>query len=87
MLANPVMLTTGFDHPITDTIILARPTQSQNLYRQMVGRALRLAQNKEDAIILDCSSTINRLGLPTETLIPVSTFVVSGLTTLYNNIA
>lgn len=87
MLANPVMLTTEFDHPITDTIILARPTQSQNLYRQMVGRALRLAQNKEDAIILDCSSTINRLGLPTETLIPVSTFVVSGLTTLYNNIA
>jgi len=66
MLANPMMLTTGFDHPITDTIILARATKSQNLYRQMVGRALRLSEGKEDAVILDCSNVISNLGLPTD---------------------
>jgi superfamily II DNA or RNA helicase len=66
MLANPMMLTTGFDHPITDTIVMARATKSQNLYRQMVGRALRLSKGKEDAVILDCSNVISNLGLPTE---------------------
>lgn len=71
MLANPMMLTTGFDHPITDTIVLARATKSQNLYRQMVGRALRLSENKEDAIILDCSNVISNLGLPTDDIKPM----------------
>lgn len=66
ILSNPMMLTTGFDHPATDCIILARATQSQNLYRQMVGRALRLSENKKDAVILDCSNVIDNLGLPTK---------------------
>jgi len=70
MLANPMMLTTGFDYPATDTIILARATKSQNLYRQMVGRALRLSEDKTDAVILDCSNVINELGLPTESIKP-----------------
>merc|ERR1711879_12701 len=56
ILANPMMLTTGFDYPATDCIILARATQSQNLYRQMVGRGLRLYKDKDFAIILDCSN-------------------------------
>jgi len=66
MLANPMMLTTGFDDPATDCIVLARPTRSQNLYRQMIGRALRLYQGKSDAMILDCGGVINDLGLPTQ---------------------
>jgi len=66
LLANPMILTTGFDYPATDTIILARPTQSQNLFRQMVGRGLRLSKNKCDAVLLDCASVISNLGLPTE---------------------
>jgi len=66
MLANPMMLTTGFDYPATDTIVLARATKSQNLYRQMVGRALRLSEGKTDAVVLDCSNVIANLGLPTE---------------------
>ena len=65
ILANPMMLTTGFDYPATDCIILARATQSQNLYRQMVGRGLRLYKDKDFAIILDCSNVIDNLGLPT----------------------
>lgn len=66
ILSNPMMLTTGFDYPATDCIVLARATQSQNLYRQMVGRALRLSEGKQDAIILDCSNVIDTLGLPTK---------------------
>jgi len=66
LLSNPDMLTTGFDHPPTDTVILARATKSQNLYKQMVGRALRLSDNKRDAVLLDCAGVINDLGLPTE---------------------
>lgn len=65
-LTNPVMLTTGFDDPKTDCIVLARATKSQNLYRQMVGRGLRLAEGKKHASIIDCSGVIENLGLPTE---------------------
>ena len=70
VLTNPVMLTTGFDDPATDCIILARATKSQNLYRQMVGRGLRLFENKDDAVILDCAGVINDLGLPTDPIKP-----------------
>lgn len=66
MLANPMMLTTGFDDPATDCIVLARATKSQNLYRQMVGRGLRLFNGKTHAKIIDCSNVIDNLGLPTE---------------------
>jgi len=66
LLANADMLTTGFDHPPTDTVILARATKSQNLYRQMVGRVLRLAPGKTEAVLLDCAGVIDELGLPTE---------------------
>ena len=66
MLANPMMLTTGFDDPATDCIVLARATKSQNLYRQMVGRGLRLFKGKTHAKIIDCAGVIDNLGLPTE---------------------
>ena len=66
LLANPMLLTTGFDYPATDTIILARPTKSQNLFRQMVGRGLRLSDDKKDALVLDCAGVISDLGFPTE---------------------
>jgi len=66
MLANPMMLTTGFDDPATDCIVLARATKSQNLYRQMIGRGLRLFKGKTHAKIIDCSGVIDNLGLPTE---------------------
>lgn len=66
LLTNPDMLTTGFNHPPTDTVVLARATKSQNLYRQMVGRVLRLSEDKDEAVVLDCAGVIDELGLPTE---------------------
>ena len=68
VLVSVDQLTIGFDVPATDTIVIARPTQSQNLYKQIVGRALRLSPqtNKKEAILLDCAGVISRLGMPLE---------------------
>ena len=63
-------LTTGFDVPETDVAIIARPTKSQNLYKQMVGRIARLAQNKNYGILLDCGNVIENLGKPLDPIIP-----------------
>ena len=41
ILINYGVLTTGFDAPKTDAVIIARPTTSLVLYSQMIGRGLR----------------------------------------------
>lgn len=41
VLCNHSALTTGFDAPATDLIVIARPVFSPSLYMQMVGRGLR----------------------------------------------
>ena len=41
VLVNFGVLTTGFDAPKIDSVVIARPTQSLVLYSQMVGRAIR----------------------------------------------
>ncbi|WP_151900547.1 DEAD/DEAH box helicase [Sulfurimonas hydrogeniphila] len=70
LLTNPDMLTTGFDYPPCDVVVLARATKSQNLYKQMVGRVLRLAPNKDNSVLLDCAGVITDLGLPTAPIKP-----------------
>jgi DNA repair protein RadD len=52
-LVNVSVLTTGFDAPHVDVIAILRPTESQSLYQQIVGRGLRLSPNKKDCLILD----------------------------------
>ena len=70
VLVSVLKLTTGFDVPETDLAIIARPTKSQNLYKQMVGRVLRIAPNKKNAILLDCGNVIENLGKPLDPIIP-----------------
>ena len=41
ILCNYNVLSTGFDSPKVDTIIIARPTTSVVAYQQMIGRGLR----------------------------------------------
>jgi hypothetical protein len=53
MVANCAVLTEGFDAPNVDCILVARPTQSEGLYVQMVGRGLRLWPAKRDCLVLD----------------------------------
>lgn len=52
-LVTVMVLTEGADFPMCDAAVIARPTQSQVLYSQMVGRALRLWEGKDDALVLD----------------------------------
>ncbi len=54
VLVNVEMLTEGVDLPMTRTVFLARPTSSEVLLRQMIGRALRgpkAGGNKEAFIV------------------------------------
>jgi superfamily II DNA or RNA helicase len=53
VLTNVMVLSEGYDEPLVEVAILARPTQSRSLYVQQVGRVLRLAPGKKIATILD----------------------------------
>lgn len=53
VLCNAMLLTEGYDEPFVDCIVILRPTKSQPLYAQMVGRGTRLAQGKSDCLLLD----------------------------------
>jgi len=64
ILVSVLMITTGFDVPDVECAVIARPTRSQILYKQMVGRILRPAQGKSQALLLDCGSVIENLGMP-----------------------
>lgn len=65
VVCNVGVLTTGVDWDVR-CLILARPTKSEMLFTQIVGRALRTAEGKSDAIILDHSDTTLRLGFVTD---------------------
>jgi DNA repair protein RadD len=52
-LVNVSVLTTGFDAPHVDVIAILRPTESNSLYQQIIGRGLRLDAGKVDCYVLD----------------------------------
>jgi DNA repair protein RadD len=64
VVTNCMVLTEGWDMPVVGCCILARPTKQMGLFRQMIGRVLRPADSKTDAIILDHSGAVYRHGLP-----------------------
>ncbi len=65
VLCNVNIFSTGIDIPSIRTIILARPTTSEILYVQQVGRGLRPYPGKEYCIILDhAGNSVDRHGLP-----------------------
>lgn len=61
VVVNVGVLTTGFDFPALDTIIMARPTKSLSLWYQIVGRAIRPYKDKRGWIV-DLCGNINRFG-------------------------
>lgn len=67
-LINVSCLTTGFDAPHVDLVALLRPTQSAQLFMQMVGRAFRIHPGKSNALILDMAGNIARHG-PVDTIL------------------
>jgi len=59
---NVGVLTTGFDHPALDCIVLLRPTRSIALYYQMIGRGVRISPGKEFCRVIDMTNTVEKLG-------------------------
>ncbi len=53
VLCNCQILTEGVNLPMTQAVIIARPTKSKGLYIQMVGRGLRKWPNKKSCVVLD----------------------------------
>lgn len=62
ILVNCDVLTTGFDAPNTDCIVLLRATKSPGLYVQIIGRGLRKADGKQDCLLLDYGRNVERHG-------------------------
>ena len=63
VLNNCGILTTGFDDPTIETIVMNRATKSLPLWLQCCGRGSRIAQGKEDFMILDFGGNHDRHGL------------------------
>lgn len=61
-IVNVGVLTTGFDYPELEAILIARSTMSLSLYYQMIGRAMRPHKSKETAWIVDLGNNIPFFG-------------------------
>ena len=64
-IVNCMVFTEGTDIPRVETVIIARPTQSDSLYAQMVGRGLRLYPGKQKLMLIDCVGITGRASLCT----------------------
>lgn len=63
VLSNAMVLTEGWDAPHASVAVIARPTSSEGLYTQMVGRVLRPFPGKADALVLDVVGVSSNLRL------------------------
>ena len=63
ILTSVSILTTGFDEPTVETIILNRATKSLTLYFQMIGRGSRVLPGKKEFTVLDLGNNAARFGL------------------------
>jgi len=71
-VVNNNVLTTGFDHPPIDLIVVLRPTMSTGLHVQMLGRGTRPSPEtmKQNCLVLDFSGNVPRLGPINDPVIP-----------------
>lgn len=63
ILTSVGILTTGFDEPTIETIIINRATRSLTLYYQMIGRGSRIFGEKKEFTVLDLGNNVSRFGL------------------------
>ncbi|TFG72304.1 MAG: DEAD/DEAH box helicase, partial [Flavobacteriales bacterium] len=63
ILTSVSILTTGFDEPTVETIILNRATRSLTLYFQMIGRGSRILPNKDEFTVVDLGNNVARFGM------------------------
>ncbi len=62
ILTSVSILTTGFDEPTVESIILNRATKSLTLYYQMIGRGSRVLENKKTFQVIDLGNNFHRFG-------------------------
>jgi DNA repair protein RadD len=62
VLTNVNILTTGFDYPALDMIVVLRPTKSLSLHQQMLGRGMRLFDQKTNTLVKDYTGNTASLG-------------------------
>lgn len=62
VVSNVGVLTTGFDYPELDTVVMARPTMSLALYYQIIGRAIRPHKDKNESWFVDLCGNIKKFG-------------------------
>jgi superfamily II DNA or RNA helicase len=62
ILTSVGILTTGFDEPTVQTIILNRATRSLTLYHQMIGRGSRKLPYKDRFKVIDLGNNVRRFG-------------------------
>lgn len=62
ILTSVSILTTGFDEPTVESVILNRATRSLTLYFQMIGRGSRILENKNKFLVLDLGNNAVRFG-------------------------
>ena len=68
VLLNCGVFTEGTDIPNIDCVVLCRPTRSRNLLVQMIGRGVRLYDNKENCHVIDMIASLEEGIVTTPTL-------------------
>lgn len=81
-VVNVGVLTTGFDHPELECVLLARSTMSLALYYQIFGRGMRPHPNKESCWLVDLGSNIKFFGKIETMEIKVNS---GGMFSIWNN--
>lgn len=62
IMVNCGILTTGYDHPAIECVIMNRATMSEPLWMQCCGRGSRLYQGKDEFILIDMGGNSERNG-------------------------
>ena len=64
LITNVNIFSTGVNIPNMDILIMARPTRSQILFVQQIGRGMRPYPGKKNLLFLDCAGNSHRFGHP-----------------------
>lgn len=70
-LVNVAVLTTGFDAAHVDLVAILRATESASLLQQIIGRGMRLHDQKRDCLVLDYAENIERHQLESDLFTPI----------------
>lgn len=62
VVCNVGILTTGFDYPELEAVVMARPTMSLALWYQVVGRGIRPHPGKDHTVIVDMGDNLPVFG-------------------------